>query len=232
MVPPRPPERTPSPESLERKARSEARLRAEGIPINPILPVIETAAEARIRSQDAVVDRAIASMIVAVKAEGVGQGSDPARIEAIAGGIHRDYGAVSFLSPNERAFFDDPQPTRQTAAQFIWQYEVVTVMLWALGYDATLSRPVTITDAGRVSEVMRTAGPQGFRARARLRAANELLDEADLIYRYDWACVEARARGGAPPKGIDCEIVVERHRALKWLVGYQGQAWDDVSTDT
>jgi len=26
--------------------------------------------------------------------------------------------------------------------------------------------------------------------------------------------------------------VVERHPALNWLLGYQGQEWDDVSTDT
>jgi len=36
----------------------------------------------------------------------------------------------------------------------------------------------------------------------------------------------------AVPHGVDCEMVVERHHALNWLIGYQGQDWDDVSTDT
>jgi hypothetical protein len=31
---------------------------------------------------------------------------------------------------------------------------------------------------------------------------------------------------------LNCELVVERHRALNWLIGYQQQAWDDVRPDT
>ena len=88
-------------------------------------------------------------------------------------------------------------------------------------------------DAGRiVSLVMKDKGPKKLREQARLRSAKELLDEADLIYRYDWACVDARVNGGPAPSGVDCGIVVERHHALNWLIGYQGQEWDDVSTDT
>jgi hypothetical protein len=41
-----------------------------------------------------------------------------------------------------------------------------------------------------------------------------------------------RASGQPAPHGVDWEIVVERHPALNWLLGYQGQEWDDVSTDT
>jgi hypothetical protein len=231
-VPPPPPERTPSPESLERKARSEARLRAEGIRVNAALPVIETAAEARIRSQDAVVDRAIASLIVALKGEGVTQGMDAAEIEKMVEGVRDRYGAANALSPKERAFVDDPRPAQQAAVQFVWRYEVLAVLLWALGYEADLAHPAHVIDAGLIVGVVKEAGPEGFRSKARLRSATEILDEADLIYRYDWACVDARASGGEPPKGIDCEVVVERHRALNWLIGYQGQAWDDVSTDT
>jgi len=55
---------------------------------------------------------------------------------------------------------------------------------------------------------------------------------ADAWPRFDWACVAARVSGKSPPKGVDCEVVMERHHALNWLIGYQGQEWDDVSTDT
>jgi hypothetical protein len=105
-------------------------------------------------------------------------------------------------------------------------------MEWALGYAPTLSPPSTVVDAGAVVKVVTSRGHQGFREQARLRSLAEVLDEADLIYRYDWVCVDARIHGGKDPAGLDCGVVVERHQSLNWLIGYMGQAWDDVGTDT
>jgi hypothetical protein len=224
-VPPKPPEhRNPSAEALARKARSEARLTREGVPINKHLPVIETAAEARIHTRAAVVDRAVALMIVALKGEGL---SPPSVKRAID-----DFSAGELFTPKEKAFIADPAPDQQARAQFAWRYECLSVLLWALSYSPALSPPGKIADAAKLVEALVKPGPKQFRERARLRSAKELLDEADLIYRYDWACVDARVSGKPPPRGVDCEIVVERHHALKWLIGYQGQEWDDISTDT
>ena len=71
-----------------------------------------------------------------------------------------------------------------------------------------------------------------FRAHARLRTKMELLDQADLILRLDWACTEARLKKQPAPGGLNSDAVVERHHALNWLIGYGKQEWADVSTDT
>ena len=89
-----------------------------------------------------------------------------------------------------------------------------------------------MVDAGHVVKQIMAKGPVEFRARARLRTPTELLDADDLYYRYDWACTNARVHGTAAPASVNCEVVQERHYALNWLIGYQHQAWDDVSTDT
>lgn len=47
-----------------------------------------------------------------------------------------------------------------------------------------------------------------------LRDIDEILDEADLIYRYDWACVDARMKQLNAPAGLNSSVVVERHGAL------------------
>jgi hypothetical protein len=224
-MPPKPPEHDhPTPEALARKKRSEARLVSQSVPVSRSLPVIESEAEAKFRARERVVDRAIALMLVAAKGEGL----DQAKV------IHgRDkFGAASFFSPSERAFVENPSPSQMDKTQFVWKYECLGVMLWALGYLPELSRPNAIVDAGKILGLILKPGPETFRKNARLRTPKELLDEADLIYRYDWACVEARSSGGTPPAGVECGIVVERHRALNWLIGYNGQDWDDVSTDT
>jgi len=65
------------------------------------------------------------------------------------------------------------------------------------------------------------------------RSTDELLDAADLVLMYDWACVDARVNRRPDPADLNSEVVVEWHRATNWLVGaYDNADWDDVGTDT
>lgn len=73
--------------------------------------------------------------------------------------------------------------------------------------------------------------PDEFIAQSRLRDIAEVLDELDLIYRYDWAVVDAQCRHQGAPAGLNPGVVYERHYALNWLVGYLDQNWDDITTD-
>lgn len=61
----------------------------------------------------------------------------------------------------------------------------------------------------------------------------QLLDAAEVILRYDWACVDARIHHRDAPAGLDAGVVQERHYALNWLVGGSDNAdWDDVRPHT
>ena len=42
-----------------------------------------------------------------------------------------------------------------------------------------------------------------FLENSKMRSMEEILDEADLIYRYDWACVDARVNGKDAPSELD-----------------------------
>ena len=68
--------------------------------------------------------------------------------------------------------------------------------------------------------------------KAKLRSKNEILDEADLIYRYHWSCVDAIMKGQYPPSDLSKGIVYERHYALNWLINYMDEEWDDITCDT
>jgi hypothetical protein len=61
----------PLQQALQRKERSEARLRSEGVPINSSLPFIEAEGEAKHRTVDEVAYRALALLLVAVKGQGL-----------------------------------------------------------------------------------------------------------------------------------------------------------------
>lgn len=213
-----------SAEAQSRKERSIAILKSEKVPFIEHLPLIETEAESTRRTTEQVATRAMALCIVAVKGEGLEQ--------KIIDELIDEYELASAFTPKEKEFISNPDPNQQERVQFAWRYECYWVMLWALGYVDTLERPDKICDVKVAISLLRDNGRDGFLKNARLRPQSEILDAADLIYRYHWAVVDTRIKELDAPAGLDAGIVLERHYALNWLMGYMDQAWDDVSTDT
>jgi hypothetical protein len=214
----------PSKEAAERKARSVDRLKKEGVPTLDNLPVIEDSQEAKTRTKEEIAQRAIAVCLTAVKGEGVEQ-------KAIDSLVVK-FGADKFFTPEEAAFIKDPMPTQEDRIKFSWRYECLWVMLWSLGYIEKLERPEGICDVPKAVSFLKNRDTAQFINDAKLRSLNEILDEADLIYRYHWAVTSARLKGQEAPAKLEGGVVQERHYALNWLIGYMDQAWDDVSTDT
>ncbi|MFD2720609.1 DUF4272 domain-containing protein [Hymenobacter monticola] len=217
---------TPTPDQQARRARSEAYCRARGVPLyhNPDALFTDSEAATRIRTPDEVVDRALALCFIGLKSEGL----SPARLAA----MDRAYHISSKLSPLERAYVEAAQPTRQQRLDANWRYEGLHVLLWALGYADTLDYPDHLCNVAHDAAIIHDLSERQFRTRARLRSKRELLDQADLVLRLDWACNEARVTQQPVAGNLNPEVVVERHHALNWLIGYLDQAWDDVSTDT
>ena len=212
-------------EAEQRRQRSLAILRKQGVPTTPSLPTIETVATAKLRGAEEVARRAMVLGLVAARAEPDGLSEEEVRTFLAQRGVDGD------LTPAERHFIALDDPPTEIRARFTWRYEGIVVLLWALGHFDKLGLPNEICSVPDVARLLFRADETFFK-RATLRDAREILDEADLIYRYDWACVDARVNDRPPPTGIDPSIVYERHYALNWLIGYRGQAWDDVSTDT
>ena len=210
--------------SDERKTRSESILGQHNVPVNKNLPRIEDEEEVLVRSREEVAKRAMALLVVAVKAEGLEQ--------EIVERLLDVYGLRNALSPNESEFIKQDSPSEYEKTQLIWRYESAWVLLWALGYVEELSYPSSICDVPAAVSFLQTRTEQQFLNDSQLRPISEILDEADLIYRYHWAVVDARINGKQSPSNLDSSVVLERHYALNWLIGYMDQEWDDVSTDT
>jgi hypothetical protein len=218
------PEEQASQESLARKERSNALLRKENIPYNDWLPVIETVEDSKRRTTEEVALRAIALCIVAVKAEGLEQ-------EAVDEWIEM-YDIKSVFTPDEKTFIDNANPSGHVRTQFAWRYECLWVMLWALNYIDELKRPEDICDVAFAVKTIHEQGRDKFIQNSKLRAQKEILDAADLIYRYHWAVRDAHINGKEIPGELNGDVIMERHKALNWLIGYSDQEWDDITTDT
>ena len=214
----------PLPDQLARKARSEAALQAHGIPFAASLPPVASETTVPLRPQDAVVDRTLALAYVALKGEGLEADS----LE----GFDKAYGARAYLSPAEQAFAENPAPDEQARMNATWRYEALHALLWALGFVPELDAPDHLCDPGADIGLLAPLSEEDFRQQSRLRPAAEILDAADLTYRYAWACVDARLHQQPAPAGLEGGVAHERLYALNWLITRFDEDWDDVSTDT
>lgn len=209
---------------IRRKKASEKLLAYQGIQINYNLPCIEDDSEVFLRSKREIEDRAMALWYVALKGDGVE--------EETLYPLRKEYNLYQKFSPKELLFAHADAYTPQTALNFTWRYEALWVMLWALGYVEELAYPSSVCDVDEAVKMIYTKKEHHFREEANLISKEEILDAADLIYRYNWACVEARIHGKELPCDLDAGIVYERHYALNWLVRYENQDWDKITTDT
>ena len=206
-----------------RKQRAESVLAAEGVPVNATLPMIESEAEVVLRSPREIADRLRALSIIAARGGGLSEAQTRGFI------AERDIGP--HLTPAERAFLDTPEPSDHDNMQLSWRNEAAWVLFWALGHvDGQLGPPRDMCDVDAMTDVVINMpdleGPSP-------RSANDVLNEADLIYRYHWAVRQAGIDGKPPPAGLHPGVVMERHHALNWLIGYGDNAdWDEVGTDT
>lgn len=211
-------------EASTRRKRSESLVKKKKVPCNKYLPVIETEEQSKRRPMEEVALRAIAICIIAVKGEGIDQ-------KLVEDWIDK-YQITPVFTPQEEKFIHDLNPSERDRIQFAWQFECLWVMLWALSYVDELGYPDRACDAGVAVKMIHGRGREKFLENANLRPQNQILDEADLIYRYHWAVRDAQINGREIPGGLNCDVVMERHRALNWLIGYAEAEWDEVTTDT
>lgn len=223
-------------ECQERKERSMTFLKEKHIYVTPWLPFLsESEQDGPARTTREICGRAAALLAVSLYSEcRLGEGMDYQQArEFIASAMDR-YEVEQFLSPKEKAYLDNPDSDQKEQIAFSWQYENLLVMEWALGLAEELPHPDKICD---VPETVRLLHPfetlDALEQGVSPRPYSELLDAADLIYRLDWACVDARVMGMPAPAGLDAGVVMERHHALFWLAGVDARcSWDDVDLST
>ena len=223
------------PEAVERRNKSMALLRDKHIYVTPWLPLLWERAEEPGRTLEEVCGRAAALLVVSLYSEcRLGEHMSYEESREFVDPIIEGYGAEGFFSPDEKAYLDDPNSDEKTQIQYAWQYENLWVMEWAMGLTDDLFWPTRICDVPESVRIIREYPTmEELTAAAKLRPRRELLDQADLIYRLHWACVDARVMGMPAPQELEDGVVMERHRALFWLAGCDEMCgWDDVDLST
>lgn len=219
----------------ERRLRSTATLKAKSIPYMEQLRSEVNEQEARIKSREEMVKRATALFAVSVYSE-VMLSENPDRSEAIGfvNKLNEIYGIEQWLTPRETDYLMNPEPEQNECIQFVWRYECCGVLLWAAGITEEIPYPSDICDVPIIAQLFwQHKSISDLLSKGIPRTDAEILDEADLTLRYDWACVDARVHGKEAPASLDGGIVMERHYAFNWITGANGDIeWDDIQPNT
>lgn len=162
----------------------------------------------------------------------------------------RREGLWDAVSPKESGFFLEECPTQQLRINATWRAEALFPLLWSLNLIPALPSPQQLCDLPLIQRVLPPLFEPvaEFISSARLRSEAEIYDANEEIYQIHWRVREAQFRGQPsspgklprmpvkhcePPADVyNADVVQERHYALNWLIGYCGQDWDDITTDT
>lgn len=136
------------------------------------------------------------------------------------------------LTPEEIEYFQNDASEESERINYSWCYEHLYLLEWAFGL-AEWNYPDNICDVPFTVRVLKSFhSVEELCEKTVLRSKKEILDMADLVYRMDWAAVDARIHRMTGPAGLNHGVVQARHKTLNWLIGFDNEEWDEVSTPT
>lgn len=222
-----------SAEGEQRKNKTLAYLQEKAIPYTASLPQLPTIEACQFKTREDIARRAVVLLIVIQFACDVAQGGNVEESRDFFIKMLRTYKVEDYLTSNERDFLQASEPDVQEAINISWQYEAYWTLIWALGFVEKLDFPDEVCDCEYAIQVVSNCETfEQFFLQTVMRSQEEILDEADKIYRYHWACVDSRIKDQAAPAGMNESIVMERRRGLFWIIGHRSEEWDNMSMDT
>ncbi|MEF9388459.1 DUF4272 domain-containing protein [Ralstonia solanacearum species complex bacterium KE056] len=147
----------------------------------------------------------------------------------------RDESLWEELSPQELTFVSGSVPTERQFINASWRREALLILLWVLGLVEELPGLAEQCDTGKIQQVLppfADISVKEFVSKAQRRSDRELLDMADILLNSHWMARDACIHNRPMPSNLDIGIIQERHHAINWVIGYDGLAWDEVTTDT
>ena len=201
------------------RERSLAIASKAGLSISTTLPLLEE--DVRARSQDETVTRLLCLHATAAASYGfdVAKTLDWLRKERLD----------ALLTDTERRFLEQGEGDPK-------YFQLQVEGMWALAWTLSLvpqfdfwrecdNNFVTILPNLKTGD----SGAE-LRLKSQMRSIDDLVSACDLAYCLHWAVRQAELDGKQPPAGLKPYDLVERRRALEWLLN--NECWDDVSLDT
>lgn len=139
-------------------------------------------------------------------------------------------GLEGYLTDKERMLVDGL--AKDFLIDFHVQADALFLLLWYVGVikDMKLVDPLVSNLVSYVPDMRVMEGSANFRREVEFKSPESLYQMADLAYLLHWSVVNARIHGVKIPAKINPISLIERRRAMEWLLS--NSDWDNVSLDT
>ena len=214
----------------ERKANSEKILTQKGIDFQEELEPIKSADQVKLRSFDEICRRAVAALLSTQAAIELND-NNPEGMEKFKR-LMVYFGVENDLNSYENRVMEN-KASEQDLVAVVWEYECCWALFWALGLLDDITDAAEICDCKTaINFVSQCESMEDFKSQCSLRSADEILDMADLYFRYDWACDHhAYIDSDWNIGGLDKDIVYERRLAIEWTMSSTDD-WFNINLDT
>lgn len=129
----------------------------------------------------------------------------------------------SVLAPVDINFLNaitEQKVSKQGLQDATWAFEECAMLMWTLGL---IDKP----DSDKMCKVeqlnnffFNIKNYDELLSQCTIKSKEEILEQADLIFRYHWACRETRMKGKKIQQ-LDEMIVQEQRRALEWVLNWK-----------
>ena len=188
-------------------------------PVNEALALLDESVITR--SDDEIVDRLLAMLCVAACAYGF----DNRKAETW---LNRE-AKVDLLTNAERQFLQTKTGHRHA---FMVQIEGMWALAWSIRSVSALDfgSPCPQDFITRLPDLKGNGSSVAFRDAAKVRPLSDIVSACDLAYCLHWAIRDTQLRNAKRPGKVEEYVILERRRALEWLLTEGPRA--EITLDT
>lgn len=215
----------PSAEDEQRYATSKSVLTQKSVPIVDNATFELKKAECTLRGLDEIAKRLFGLFQVATFSECM-LDDELGQIVALQelGKLSDKFNSSNYVTMRELQYLNSTEFDKDLGTVFVWRYEALGVLCWALGLVENLGEPDQICDSAKLSTFIHSfESVEKVIINAQVRNVDELLQVQDLTMRYYLAFDS----GDNLP--FNKGVVSERLLALNWILTKKfGRDWDSV----
>lgn len=137
------------------------------------------------------------------------------------------------LSPLEVDFLEN-KTSKEQNAKYTWKIEALVPLLWAINKLDNMPdlKFECDTEPLKKAVIWSPNSTKEYISSSQLRDEDEIFEEYEKVYQAHWKVRDSQLNNKKIPKKYNPEVVYERHYGFNWVIGYMGQEWDDITTDT
>jgi len=175
-----------------------------------------------LRSKEEIINRMLADYAVATCALYALAGKAD-KLGSILNQMNNKLGIIKALTEEDFRFLmamEAQKVSKQSLQDASWAFEECAMLMWVLGI---IDKPGSDKECNVVQLdkfFVNNKNYDDLLSKCNLKSKEEILEQADLLFRYHWACRETRMRGIQLPQ-LNEMIVQEQRRALEWVLNWR-----------